>query len=248
MYQSGVHKVGGLIKALPPIWGLKDRVRGRGVGEHKAQFIFQCKRDIQQVLSKGPWFVNGWMVAMDRWSPNPGQDFLNVIPFWIRMKGIPIHCVKKSAVESLISPLGRVDAIELHAKNSDFLEYVRAHAWIKVDEPLQFRKLARFRSGETALTDLVYEKLLMVCFACKRLTHDQDKCPYQIKEQEQYQRRSEGEGYKERKEAPTKGKGKEKRSQMVERLEDPGTSSRKNLKRMTNSKRGSVRKSAKERL
>lgn len=28
-----VHKIGGLVKALPPIWGLEDRTRGRGVGE-----------------------------------------------------------------------------------------------------------------------------------------------------------------------------------------------------------------------
>lgn len=30
-----VHKVGGLVKALPPIWGMEQRVRGRGVGENR---------------------------------------------------------------------------------------------------------------------------------------------------------------------------------------------------------------------
>ena len=34
------HKVDGLVKALPPIWGLEDRVHGRGVREDKVQFIF----------------------------------------------------------------------------------------------------------------------------------------------------------------------------------------------------------------
>lgn len=74
-------KVGGLVKALPPIWGREDRVRGRGIGENRAQFIFQSERDLQYVLERGPWFVDGWIVSLDQWSPNPGPDFLKLIPF-----------------------------------------------------------------------------------------------------------------------------------------------------------------------
>lgn len=36
-----VHKVGGLVKAPPPIWGMEDSVKGRGVGENTVQFFFQ---------------------------------------------------------------------------------------------------------------------------------------------------------------------------------------------------------------
>lgn len=80
-HSPSVHKVGGLVKALPPIWGLKDRVKGRGVGENKAQFIFKSEQDLQYVLGRGTWFVNGWIVTLDKWTPNPGPDFLNLIPF-----------------------------------------------------------------------------------------------------------------------------------------------------------------------
>lgn len=135
------------MKALPPIWGLEDRVKGRGVGDNRAQFIFQCDRDLRFVLERGLWFVNGWIVSMDQWTPSPGPEFLNLIPFWIRICGIPIHLLKKQAVEGLISPLGKVDKVELHAKNSDSVEYVGAHAWIKADAPLQFRNTANFKTG-----------------------------------------------------------------------------------------------------
>ncbi|KAG7559476.1 Ribonuclease H-like superfamily [Arabidopsis thaliana x Arabidopsis arenosa] len=120
-----VHKVGGLVKALPPIWGMEDRVKGRGVGEDRVQFIFENEGDLYHVL--------------------------------IRIRGIPIHLVKKQAVESTIEPYGKVDAVELHAKNSPSLEYVRARTWIKADEPLQFLKTARFRTGEVARIELEYE-------------------------------------------------------------------------------------------
>ncbi|KAF3492483.1 hypothetical protein DY000_02053438 [Brassica cretica] len=142
-----VHKVGGLVKALPPIWSLEDSVKGRGVGENK--------------------------------SPNPGPEFLCRIPFWIRIRGIPLHLLKKQAVEGMMGPLGRVEKVELHAKNSSSVEYVRALVWINTEEPLQFKRTARFKSGEIVPTELEYEKLIKVCFLCKRLTHDQLYCDMQ---------------------------------------------------------------------
>lgn len=175
-----VHKVGGLVKALPAIWGLEERVKGRGVGLNQAQFIFNSERDLQHVLSKGPWFVNGWIVSLNQWTPTPGPDFLQRILFWVRIRGLPIHLLKKQVVESLLGPLGKVERVELHAKHSDSIEYIRAQVWINTEEPLQFRRNARLKSGEVYPTELEYEKLLKVCFTCKKLTHDQSRCPIQL--------------------------------------------------------------------
>ncbi|KAJ4915256.1 Uncharacterized protein Rs2_00806 [Raphanus sativus] len=175
-----VHKVGGLVKALPPIWGLEERTRGRGVGNDRVQFIFSSEDDLQHVLTKGPWFVNGWMVSLDQWSPDPPPEFLKRIPFWIRVRGLPIHMLKKQVVDVLLDPLGKVEKVELHAKNSNSLEYIRALVHISTEEPLQFRRNARFKSGATIPTELEYEKLLKVCYTCKRLTHDQSRCPNRI--------------------------------------------------------------------
>ncbi|KAH0867344.1 hypothetical protein HID58_074366 [Brassica napus] len=182
-----VHKVGGLVKALPPIWGLEDRVHGRGVGADRVQFIFQSDIDLHHVLTRGPWFVNGWIVSLDQWSPSPSPDFLHKILFWIGVRGLPVHLLKKQAVDSLIGPLGKIEKVELHAKNSTSVEYIRTQVWINTDEPLQFRRTARFKSGEVIPTELEYERLIKVCFLCKHLTHDQTKCPYQVLPQEQHQ-------------------------------------------------------------
>ncbi|KAG2274422.1 hypothetical protein Bca52824_056977 [Brassica carinata] len=178
------HKVGGLVTALPPIWGLEDKDHGRDVREDKVQFIFQSDGDLHHVLTRGPWFVNGWIVSMDQWTPNPRPDFLCKIPFWIRIRGIPTHLLKKQAIESLVGPLGKIENVELHAKHSISVEYVRAQVWIDADAPLQFRRIARFKSGEVIPTELEYEKLINICFTCKRLTHDQTRCPEQPPEQE----------------------------------------------------------------
>ncbi|CAN6883171.1 unnamed protein product, partial [Brassica oleracea] len=159
---------------------MEERVRGRGVGEDRVQFIFNAEEDLQHVLTKGPWFVNGWMISLDQWSPNPHPEFLKRIPFWIRVRGLPIHMPKKQVVECLLDPLGKVEKVELHAKNSNSLEYIRVLVHISTEEPLQFRRTARFKSGTTIPMELEYEKLLKVCYTCKRLTHDQSRCPQQI--------------------------------------------------------------------
>ncbi|CAL9232334.1 unnamed protein product [Arabidopsis halleri] len=202
-----VHKIGGLVKALPPIWGMEDRVRGRGVGDDRVQFIFESEGDLYHVLYRGPWFVNGWIVTIGQWKPNPGPDFLKRILFWVRIKGIPIHWLKKQTVDSIIGPLGKIDAVELHAKNSPSLEYVRARVWIKADEPLQFVKTSSFRTREVARIELTYEKLLKVCFLYKRLSHDQSACSFQIEEQ-QYKGEAKSTRKKETVKAKGKGKGK----------------------------------------
>ncbi|KAL0706370.1 hypothetical protein Bca4012_072796 [Brassica carinata] len=121
---------------------------------------------------------------MDKWTPNPGPDFLCKIPLWIRIRGIPTHLLKKQAIESLVGPLEKIENVELHAKHSTSVEYVRARVWIDADAPLQFRRIARFKSGEVIPTELEYEKLIKICFTCKRLTHDQTRCPEQPPEQE----------------------------------------------------------------
>lgn len=90
-----------------------------------------------------------------------------------------MHLLKKQAVGGLVGPLGRVEKVDLHAKNSSSVEYVRALVWINTEEPLQFRRIARFKSREVVPTELEYEKLIKVCFTCKRLTHDQLYCPLQ---------------------------------------------------------------------
>ncbi|RID64924.1 hypothetical protein BRARA_D00158, partial [Brassica rapa] len=177
-----VYKIGGLVKPLPPIWGLEDKARKREVGENRVQFTFASEGDLQHVLTKGPWFVNGWVVSLDQWTPNPPPEFLERLTFW------------KQVVESLLEPLGQVGLIELHAKNSNSLEYVKAQLTINTEELLHFRRIARFKSGVTIPTELEYEKLLKICYTCKRLTHDQSRCTQQInivqEEERAVQRRS----------------------------------------------------------
>ncbi|VVA98713.1 unnamed protein product [Arabis nemorensis] len=112
-----VHKVGGLIKALPPIWGMEDRVVGEESASIEPNSSFRTREICPMLCTEAP-----------------GSS--------------------TAAVEALVKPLGRVEIVELHAKQSSSLEYVTARVWVKADEPLQFRKMAHFRTGERAPVEL----------------------------------------------------------------------------------------------
>ncbi|CAN6918760.1 unnamed protein product, partial [Brassica oleracea] len=68
--------------------------------------------------------------------------------------------LKREIVESLLGPLGEVGPVELHAKKLKLFGICA-------------RKV-------TIPTELEYEKLIKVCYTCKRLTHDQSRCPLQV--------------------------------------------------------------------
>lgn len=88
------------------------------------------------------------------------------ISFWVRIKGIPLHLIKEEAIKSIGEALGEVEEVELHAKNSPSLEYVIARVWISTEEPLAFKKAARFKTGDKATiitVELDYEKLNRLC-------------------------------------------------------------------------------------
>ncbi|KAF2581799.1 hypothetical protein F2Q68_00002818 [Brassica cretica] len=84
---------------------------------------------------------------------------------------------------------------------------------------VSYGKIARFKSGATYPTELEYEKLLKVGYGCKRLTHDQTKCPHQIPEVEE----GELESRDRSKESNLRKKLKEKEIKAKEILQRPTT-------------------------
>ncbi|ESQ39587.1 hypothetical protein EUTSA_v10001223mg, partial [Eutrema salsugineum] len=181
LLNPGVQKVSGAVLGLPRIWEMEERVRGRGIGVDRVQFSFKEEADLQSVLRRGPWFLTGWMVSIARWSPSLSPEDLSKICFWVRFRGIPLHLLKDESIKSACHGWGEVEQIILHAKQSDSVEHVRARVWLNTENPLPFKRALKFRSGETVIVEMEYEKLSKCCFLCRRLTHEKDVCPFRLR-------------------------------------------------------------------
>ncbi|XP_028550194.1 uncharacterized protein LOC110093001 [Dendrobium catenatum] len=88
---------------------------------------FKSLEAMEEVLSGGPWFVGGYIVGMDKWSPyfNP-KSFKGIsAPVWIRLPCFPLYCWDE---ENIIHFASRIGAPMLLDGNS-FKWGKREFAW-----------------------------------------------------------------------------------------------------------------------
>lgn len=84
-------KIWSLIPSLPRKWNLKGRAVGSDLGNGCFQFRFEKEEDLRRVLDNRPYYFAYWMIILQRWEPVISNTFPSLIPFWIRIKGLPLH-------------------------------------------------------------------------------------------------------------------------------------------------------------
>ncbi|XP_020698723.1 uncharacterized protein LOC110111275 [Dendrobium catenatum] len=75
---------------------------------------FVSKEAMDNVLSRGPWFVNGHIVGLDKWSSEFNPNFLKGIscPIWIRIPSLPLYCWDEINVSRIASSVGECILID----------------------------------------------------------------------------------------------------------------------------------------
>lgn len=111
------------------------------------------------------------MVILQRWKPAISNTFPSLIPFWIRIKGLPLHYWYDDMVCRVGQDLGTLVNHELTKSTA------RVRVLIDGLKPLIKEAMVDFDSGEEALITLEYEKLEMHCSLCYSLLHHRRQCP-----------------------------------------------------------------------
>ncbi|KFK39706.1 hypothetical protein AALP_AA3G278000 [Arabis alpina] len=173
-----------VIQRLPHEWNVREsRCHGRIIGSRKFQFVFDEERDLEMVLWSGPYTFNGWLVVLQKWEDEPGPDFLQSIPMWVRIRGIPIRYLCDGTIREIVSYMGEVMEVELDDKTFDLRSVrVRVRVDVSVDTRLCFKKVVRFGSIETRIVSLRYEDIawntvrFKFCRNCGALNHLKKSC------------------------------------------------------------------------
>ncbi|KAJ4873322.1 Uncharacterized protein Rs2_45009 [Raphanus sativus] len=166
-----IQKPIGLIDWLIQYWNMEPagRVTGRDLGPELFQFRFETEEDLLSVLRRGPYHYKRWMLILQRWEPVISDSFPNLIQFWIRIHGLPLHYWTKTAVTAVGKELGCL--------LDDDVERGRVRVGVNGLENLEMRLPLQLPSGEVISVDLEYEKLEKHCFLCFSLRHERDHCP-----------------------------------------------------------------------
>ena len=164
-------KMWALIPALLRKWNLQGRAVGSDLGNNCFQFRFEREEYIRRVLNNRPYHFAYWMVILQRWEPVISNSFPSMIPFWIRIKGLPLHYWQDDKVCRVGQELGTLENHELTKTT--------ARVQLSVDglKPLVKELIIEFDSREETYVILEYERLEYHCSHCFSLLHSRRNCP-----------------------------------------------------------------------
>ena len=71
---------------------------------------FEDKRDFNNVLKGGPWFIGEHFLSIRIWEPNfrPSTANLSSVALWIRLPELPIEYYDKAVLRDIGSAIGPV--------------------------------------------------------------------------------------------------------------------------------------------
>lgn len=165
-----VQKVWSLIPFFTDHWKADIPPIGSDLGLGMFQFKFELESDLLTVLEKGPYHYARWMVILQRWEPTISPSFPSMIPFWIKIQGIPIHLWSEEVAIKIGEDLGTYESAEITAQS------FRMRVHINGRLPIIKTSIIEYPNGDEITATLVYEKLEKHCLHCGKLDHEQRGC------------------------------------------------------------------------
>ncbi|XP_024007981.1 uncharacterized protein LOC112083984 [Eutrema salsugineum] len=167
----GKQQLWGMITFLPKRWDLRGKAFRADLGQGCFQYHFDFEYDLQKVLDNRPYHYSEWMVILQRWEPVISPDFPSQIPFWIELKGIPLHYWRRELLRKFGRELGVVEDINI-TKGA-------AKIKVRIDglQPLTKATILELPGGMKAIVNLHYEKLKKHCSIYHILSREKESCP-----------------------------------------------------------------------
>ncbi|XP_009133671.1 uncharacterized protein LOC103858131 [Brassica rapa] len=167
-----VQKVPSLIPFFTNHWKTNEiRTVGSDLGQGLFQFQFDSESDLLAVLENRPYHFAKWMVILQRWEPTVSPSFPSLIPFWIKVEGIPAHLWTEETIRSIGEDIGRFECSDIISTLS-----VRMRVHVNGRLPLIKSSVIEYPNGDEVRVSLVYEKLEKHCSHCYRLDHELKDC------------------------------------------------------------------------
>lgn len=168
--------MGRMLKTMPKIWKVYERVRGIALTKEKFQF-FDLETNIQTVLRQGFWTFDDWGMAMERWVEHPPPNYLQTATIWVRLHNLPVNYFTMKTIDIVADCIGHVEVIEFDPEKPLLNDYVRVQVTLDLNQLIRDRKSISLPGGRVEYVDVKYERVREKCFHCLRLSHEKLKCP-----------------------------------------------------------------------
>ncbi|XP_020704682.1 uncharacterized protein LOC110115708 [Dendrobium catenatum] len=142
-------------------------------------FLCSFKREeaFEEIISGGPWFVNGHIVGMEKWTPGFSPSSLKGLtsPVWIRLPQLPLQCWDKVNVARIASMVGVPMMLDGNMFQWGRREFARICVRVKLDKPLPLGVWVDSMAGRF-FQNVEYEKISSFCFDCGMIGHVKMEC------------------------------------------------------------------------
>ncbi|KAG7593815.1 hypothetical protein ISN45_Aa01g026030 [Arabidopsis thaliana x Arabidopsis arenosa] len=137
-----------MIHEMPRLWRVNSRARGLALQNDKFQFIFDSESDLLTILEAGAWTFNDWSMTLERWTENPPEDDLKIIPIWIRIRNIPVNYNTEETIKDFVEHIGQVTDVAFDPSKPRSRGYVRVRILFDINKPLKNSRDLQLPMGE----------------------------------------------------------------------------------------------------
>jgi hypothetical protein len=160
---------------------IKEGIKSYFVGKGFFVFVFESAEDRSLIFRNGPYFMGPQGLYLNKWSPDfdPAQDVPSVVPVWVRLPHLPLHCWNPKSLQIIGNGLGKyID----HAARKDQYSCARICVEVDLEEGLP-EAIKLTVAGWTHVQELDYEQLPFKCRHCHGYGHFAKHCKKKVEEQ-----------------------------------------------------------------
>ncbi|KAL2901986.1 Homogentisate 1 2-dioxygenase [Bienertia sinuspersici] len=98
---------------------------------------FAKYQDMQQVLSGGPWTVNGFPLFLRLWEPGfkPSMAKIDTATVWVTLPELPIECYNEGILKTIGNAIGRLVKIDTKSVSRERTRFARLLVQVSLEKP-----------------------------------------------------------------------------------------------------------------
>lgn len=155
---------------------LKRPVEVQVLGKNLFFFTFPTKRDMENILSSGPWNFDHNVVVLKRitGSEQPSEITLDSTSLWARIYDLPLRL----RTDNMVARLGDMMGVFEEADTRDYNrlgKFMRVKVSIDLKKPVRRGTVVRFQGNDLKVF-FRYDRLPAFCFICGKLGHQMKEC------------------------------------------------------------------------
>lgn len=133
--------------------------------------------DIKRIIKGNPWIIRNMWFVVQAWERGMNLETLefNVVPVWVQMWGLPMHCLSVQMASQLGEQLGEVLEAGVY-EFPDKAKAVKVKVLHDISKPLRAGMYIGNEVDGITWLDFRFENLPLFCFNCGLVGHKEDLC------------------------------------------------------------------------